>query len=183
MGSRHNFSAAIFLQLSASLNNAGREPMNRRPPEHRREIVMTHPIRLTSPFALALILCASAHAELYQWKDASGKTIFSDRPPVETQKAATVDSIESKKNGAATGATSKAEADDPRTALAREEAAKKKATEKNKKLVKWRCAELEKQYATLQEQYAAAQSSDVNKAATLKTEMENHRETIQKMCE
>ena len=38
----------------------------------------------------ATLICASAQAELYSWKDRNGKAIFSDRPPLDSeQKVAT----------------------------------------------------------------------------------------------
>lgn len=127
--------------------------------------------RLSAAGLFTLLLCHTAGAEMYQWKDAKGKTIFSDRPPVETQKAEPVGGSDSKDSG-----------DDPRAAFAREEAAKKKAAEKNKKLVKWRCAELETQHASLTEKYDAAVKTDAKKAAAIKVDVENHQTTIEKMC-
>ena len=128
--------------------------------------------RISAIGLFALLACNTASAEMYQWKDAKGKTIFSDRPPVETQKADTIG-----------GADKKESADDPLSALAREEAAKKRAAEKNKKLVKWRCAELQQQHAALAEQYDAAVKTDAKKAAAIKADVENHQTTIEKMCQ
>lgn len=39
------------------------------------------PIAVAAPLLLAALLLGSAHAQVYQWKDASGKTVFSDKPP------------------------------------------------------------------------------------------------------
>lgn len=138
------------------------------------EISMKTIPRISAVGLFLLLMCNTASAEMYQWKDAKGKTIFSDRPPVETQKADTLGGSDSK---------DVAGADDPRAAIAREEAAKKKAAEKNKKLVKWRCSELEKQHATLLEQHNVAVKTDAKKADAIKIDIENHKTTMEKMCD
>lgn len=122
-------------------------------------------------FAIMLLLVPTlAGAELYQWKDPKGKVIYSDRPPVDSQKALTVDEVENGKKP------------EPLSELAREEARKKKAKESNRRLVKWRCTELMKQHETLLKEYKNAQTSSANKAAALKMDIENHQDTIDRMC-
>lgn len=131
---------------------------------------MSLDLKLTVLGITALLVSAAASAELYQWKDAKGKIIYSDRPPVESQKALTVDEVENGKKP------------EPPSELAREEARQKKAKESNKRLVKWRCAELEKQHASLLKEYQSAQTSSANKAAALKIDIENHQDSIDRMC-
>ena len=124
----------------------------------------------------ALLTCASAQAELYSWKDSSGKTIFSDRPPLDSEKnVATETGGKSAKNAGDKG-------DDPRAALLREEAKKKKVQDNDKKLIKWRCAELDKEYQALLAAYDELAKTDVKKAAALKVDAENHKDTIDKLC-
>lgn len=125
-----------------------------------------------------MLIGASAQAELYSWKDRSGKPIFSDRPPLDSeQKVATEADGKTSKN-AAPGDKN----DDPRHALRREEARKKKAQDDNKKLIKWRCVELDKEYQTLLTTYNDLAKSDAKKAATLKINADNHKDTIDKLC-
>lgn len=35
-------------------------------------------------FILAVLMTATAHAQIYQWKDENGKTVLSDKPPIGT---------------------------------------------------------------------------------------------------
>jgi len=124
----------------------------------------------------AMLTCASAQAELYSWKDSSGKTIFSDRPPLDSEKnVATESGGKSAKNTGDKG-------DDPRTALRREEAKKKKMQDDDKKLIKWRCAELDKEYQALLAAYEEQVKTDAKKAAALKVDADNHKDTIDKLC-
>jgi len=126
-----------------------------------------------------LLTCSSTQAELYSWKDSSGKTIFSDRPPLDSEKnVATESDGKSAKNGVPGD-----KSEDPRSALRREEAKKKKAKDNDKKLIKWRCAELEKEYQTLLVAYEELAKTDAKKAATLKVDADNHKDTIEKLCE
>ena len=126
----------------------------------------------------ALLTCAAAQADLYSWKDSHGKIYYSDRPPLDAeQKIATEAGGKGSKN---TPATDKG--DDSVTTQLREEAKKKKILDNDKKLIKWRCVELDKEYQILLATYAELVQTDVNKAAALKVEAENHKDTIEKLC-
>ena len=126
----------------------------------------------------AILMCDSAQAELYSWKDSSGKTIFSDRPPLDSeQKVATETGGKPGKN-----ATAGDKSEDPRSALQREEAKKKKAQDSDKKLIKWRCAEIDKEYQALVVAYDELVKTDAKKAAALKVDADNHKDTLDKLC-
>lgn len=126
----------------------------------------------------AMLTCAGAQAELYRWKDRDGKTIFSDRPPLDTQKnVSTEPGGKASKNGA-----SGEKAEDPRSALQREAAKKKKVQDDDQKLIKWRCAELDKEYQALLVAYDELVKTDAKKAAVLKIDADNHKDTLDKMC-
>jgi hypothetical protein len=118
---------------------------------------------------LLTIMSVSAGAELYSWKDKNGKTIFSDRPPIDGQQV-----------GEGGEASAK---DDPLRALAREEARKKKAEESQRKMVAWRCKELAEQQAVAQKKYEELMKTDPKKAAVLKTDIDNYQDTRKRMCE
>lgn len=143
--------------------------------------------KLISILALGAFATGPALAEVYSWKDKTGKTNYSDRPPIESQSADKVDGAQSGDKNAKTGKGAdqgKAD-DDPRTRVAREDARRKKeqeAEEKERKLVAWRCTEMEKQRATAQEQYQKLSVNDPKKAAVLKTDIDNYQETMSKMC-
>lgn len=123
----------------------------------------------------AMLAYTCAQAELYSWKDSNGKIIFSDRPPLDSEKNVTTETGgKSSKNGDKT--------DDPRNALLREEAKKKKLQDGDKKLIQWRCAELEKEYQALLVSYEELLKTDAKKAATLKVDAENHKDTLDKLC-
>ena len=125
-----------------------------------------------------LLTCAGAQADLYSWKDRNGKPIFSDRPPLDSeQKVATEAGGKNLKN-AAPGDKS----EDPRSALRRDEAKKKKKQDDDKKLIKWRCTELDKEYQTLLAQYENLLKTDTKKAAVLKVSADNHKDTLAKLC-
>ena len=129
----------------------------------------------------ATLICAGAQAELYSWKDSDGKTIFSDRPPLDSeQKVATEAGGKASKN-----APPSDKGDDPRNEearLLREEAKKKKAQERDKKQMKWRCTELDKEYQALLATYDELAKTDSKKAAALKVDSDNHKDTIDKLC-
>jgi hypothetical protein len=114
-------------------------------------------------------LSGNAGAELYSWKDKNGKTIFSDRPPIDGQQLEQGDEAPGK--------------DDPLRALAREEARKKKAEETQRKAVAWRCNELAEQQALAQKKYDELVKADPKKAAVLKTDIDNYADTRKRMCE
>ncbi len=132
-----------------------------------------------------LTVAVSADADVYSWKDKTGKTIFSDRPPVESQSADTVDGVDDAKKNAKSKTPQGKTDDDPRSRVAKEDARKKQvkeAEEREKKLVAWRCADMEKQKKTAQEQYDKLLASDPKKAAVLKTDIDNYQDTMDKIC-
>ncbi len=124
-----------------------------------------------------MLTCPAAHAELYSWKDSNGKTIFSDRPPLDSEKNVATETGGKAKNG-----TSGDKGDDPRNALLRDEAKKKKVQDNDKKLIKWRCTELDKQYQILLVEYDNTVNTDAKKAAALKVDADNHKDTLDKLC-
>lgn len=125
----------------------------------------------------ALILCSAAQAELYSWKDSNGKTIFSDRPPLDSEK-----NVSSSGGKASKNAKPGEKVDDPVSAQLREEAKKKKVQDNDKKLIQWRCAELDKEYQALLAAYEEVAKTSVKKAAALKVDADNHKDTIDKLC-
>jgi hypothetical protein len=134
----------------------------------------------------ALLVATGSSAEVYSWRDKSGKTVYGDRPPVDTQSAKTVDSVDDDGKGAASKGPSAKPDDDPRARVAQEDARRKKeqqALERQKKMVAWRCDEMTQQKAAAQAQYDKLVKSDPKKAAVLKTDIENYEETMDKMCE
>lgn len=125
-----------------------------------------------------LLACPSTQADLYSWKDSNGKTIFSDRPPLNSeQKIATEAKSKNSKN-----ATPDDKSEDPRNALRRDEAKKKKIQEDDRKLIKWRCNELDKEYRSLLTQYDNLLKTDTKKAELLKVSAANHKDTLEKLC-
>jgi hypothetical protein len=142
---------------------------------------------LISTLALcAFLVSAGSSAEVYSWQDKSGKTVYGDRPPVDSQSAKTVEGVsDGKDNSPAKGASAPGD-DDPRARVAREDARRKKAqetAERQKKMVAWRCDEMGQQRAAAKEQYDKLLKTDPKKAAVLKTDIENYDETMNKMCE
>ncbi len=134
--------------------------------------------------ALGMAAALAAHAEVYEWQDKSGKTHYGDRPPVDSQTADTVDGVGGAKKGTGTKSTGKGD-DDPRARAAQElERNRKQAakSEREKKVVAWRCDEMVQQRATAQEQYDKLLKTDPKKAAVLKTDIENYDETMGKIC-
>ena len=122
-----------------------------------------------------MLTCAGTQAELYSWKDSNGKPIFSDRPPLDAeQKISTEAGGKGSKNGD--------KDEDPRSAIRREEAKKKKLQDNDKKLIKWRCAELDKEYQALLVAYEELVKTDAKKAEALKVDADNHKDTIDKLC-
>lgn len=124
-----------------------------------------------------MLTCPSAHAELYSWKDSNGKAIFSDRPPLDSEK-----NVATETGGKAKSGASSDKGDDPRNALLREEAKKKKVQDNDKKLIKWRCTELDKEYQALLVEYDNTVNTDAKKAAALKVDADNHKDTLDKLC-
>ena len=121
----------------------------------------------------AMLACAGAQADLYSWKDRHGKPIFSDRPPLDSEQKVATETD---------GKSSRDKNEDPRSALRRDEAKKKKSQEDDKKLIKWRCAELDKEYQALLAEYDNAVKTDAKKAAVLKVSADNHKDTLAKLC-
>lgn len=129
------------------------------------------------PSLLLLLLAVfifPAHAETFIWKDKNGKTILSDRPPVETQSAQTVDDVDSGKSAS--------KEDEQMRKIAQEEARARKKAESEKKLVAWRCDEMAKQKSEAETLYETLKATDTAKAAVLKTDIENYTDTIKRMC-
>ncbi len=125
-----------------------------------------------------MLTCPPAHAELYSWKDSNGKPIFSDRPPLDSGK-----NVATETGSKAKGGTSGSDkGDDPRNALLREEAKKQKVQDNDKKLIKWRCTEIDNQYQALLFEYDNAVNTDAKKAAALKVDADNHKDTLDKLC-
>lgn len=126
----------------------------------------------------AMLMINHAQAELYSWKDSNGKTIYSDRPPLDgEQKVASEPGGKTSKD---TASSDKGE--DPRVAIRRDEAKKKKLQDNDKKLIKWRCTELEKEYQNLLVAYDDLVKTDAKKAQALKTDADNHKDTLDKLC-
>lgn len=121
----------------------------------------------------AMLACSGAQADLYSWKDRHGKPIFSDRPPLDSEQKVATETD---------GKSSRDKNEDPRSALRRDEAKKKKIQEDDKKLIQWRCAELDKEYQALLAEYDTLVKTDAKKAAVLKVSADNHKDTLAKLC-
>lgn len=112
---------------------------------------------------------------VYTWTDASGKLMFSDRPPLEPEKVKIKGDEDASKKADEKG-------DDTRAALAREEAKKRKIKEVNKNASAWRCQELKDQYEKTLAELDKPEVKRSTKAVMLKTDADNYKTTIDRMC-
>ena len=106
---------------------------------------------------LILLMSVSimANAKLYQWTDANGKFHVSDRPPLDPQKVELKNKKKKKKK-----------------------VDRKKA---NKEVIAWRCKELEEQYENALNK-AMRYATDKSLAASMKSDAENYKKALDKIC-
>lgn len=102
-----------------------------------------------------LTTSAFVNAKLYKWTDDNGELHISDRPPLDYSKA----KIKGKKK----------------------KQAAKKSTKPDKKIIAWRCKELEDQYESAMNK-AMRFATDKSLAASMKSEAENYKNAMEQIC-